>query len=288
MISVFDLIKTNLKTTLFGVVFLFLTDWSIAAPKTENHTDLISKAQNLILQKDRLQAMNVLIAGLKKENPKSIAYVELKRNLEDLSQLFISEKAQQVYELAITLKKTDINASTQKLTEALRIEPDHLTLLIDLSRNQLVKGDCNSAQDTISKSIQLIPFFEELKLLQAQVYICANQLIEYNQLRATVDIKKTNLVSQWQLVDIEKYDKKGQTNAALEAINVFKNLKLNHPEIYYWSWKLSKNTADGYKYINECKKMSTGAYRQYLMEPQLCRRLSEVESELKNVPNQSE
>lgn len=288
MKSAIDLIKKNLKTTLVSVVFSLVFIQSFAAPKTENYSDLISKAQNLILQKDRLQAMNVLVAGLKKENPKSNAYLELKKNLEDLSQMFITEKAQQVYELAITLKKTDLNASTQKLTEALRIEPDQLKILIELSRNQLIKGECNSAQDTISKNLHLIPYLEELKLLQAQIHLCSNQYSEYNQIRSTIDLKKTTIASLWVIADIEKYEKMGQLKTALESIAIFKSLKLNHPEINFWSWKLSKNTSDGYKYINECKKMTTGAYRQYLMEPQLCRRLGEVESELKNVPNQSE
>jgi hypothetical protein len=288
MNSKVDFLKFNLKTTLIGVVFCLATAHSLAVPKTENYSDLISKAQNLILQKDRLQAMNVLVAGIKKENSKSNAYLELKKNIEDLSQVFISEKAQQLYELAITLKKTDMTASTQKITEALRLEPDHLKLIIELSRNQITKGDCSSAQESLSKIIQLSPYIEELKLLQTQIYLCLNQMSELNQIRSTVDIKKSNYASQWILVDIEKFDKLGQNKAAIDSLILFKNLKLSHPEVNYWSWKLNKNTNDGYKYVNECKKMSTGAYRQYLMDPQLCRRLSEVESELKNVPNQSE
>lgn len=68
-----------IKTTLMSVVFCFQFEQAQSVSKTENYNDLISKAQNLVLQKDRLQAMNILVAGIKKENPKSIAYSEIGR-----------------------------------------------------------------------------------------------------------------------------------------------------------------------------------------------------------------
>lgn len=277
-----------IKTTLMSVVFCFQFEQAQAVSKTENYNDLISKAQNLVLQKDRLQAMNILVAGIKKENPKSIAYSELKKNIEDLSQIFISEKAQQIYELALTLKKSDLATSTQKLQESLRIEPDQIQVLIELGRNQIAKGECNSAQEMINKNNLLFPYLESLKILQSQIFLCLNQLPELITLRGSIDSKKTNYPVQWMLIDVEKYEKQGQTKLAIDTINNARNLKYYHPEFYYWMWKLSKNVNEATKYLTECKKMSTGTYRQYLMEPQLCRRLGEVESELKNVPNTAE
>ncbi|HWU44304.1 MAG TPA: hypothetical protein VN132_12725, partial [Bdellovibrio sp.] len=88
--------------------------------KAETYKDIIEKAYNLSLQKDRQQALNILLSALQKETrPQNIA--ELRKVLSDVSHVFFSDKAQQLYETGISFRKTDLNQAQTKLTEALRI-----------------------------------------------------------------------------------------------------------------------------------------------------------------------
>lgn len=93
--------------------------------KSETSQDIIEKAQNLILQRDRAQAINILANAIKRESGRSQSVVELKKTLNEIAALFFSDKAQQLYEVGITLKRTDLNQALQKITEALRMEPDN-------------------------------------------------------------------------------------------------------------------------------------------------------------------
>ena len=57
------------------------------ASKSETHKDIIAKAYNLSLQKDRQQALLILNAAIKKETrPQAVA--ELKKQLQNLHRSF--------------------------------------------------------------------------------------------------------------------------------------------------------------------------------------------------------
>lgn len=273
------------RAVLIGAALFFSATMSFARAG-ENHRDLIEKANNLSLQKDRTQAVNILVTALRKESPQSLAAKEIRQALQDISNVFLGEKALQLYELAISLRKSDPAQAQLRLQEALRFESDNLTIVTELARVQILRQDCQNAQEQITKSRKWNPYDETLQLVQAQAHLCLGELSAAQNLRQQIDFKKANLQKNWVLFDLEKSVLEKNELKAREHLLQLGKLEPQHPELSYWKWKLEKNPATknewGRKYSLTCKSLSAAQFRQHLLDPGLCRRTSEVEAELKS------
>jgi len=260
--------------------------------KTESYKDIIAKAYNLSLQKDRQQALLILNSAIKKETrPQAVA--ELKKTASELAQVFLSDKAQQLFEMGISLRKTDPNQALAKLNEASRAEADNSNIVNELARMMIAKNDCSGAKEIVSKQAALLPFDEELKLTMAQVLLCQGPSYELTQLLAGIDIKKSSYQLFWQSLDVEKSFKESNFVKTQESLSGLQKLDTKYPETSYWSWRVStalkrKNLEAAQKYVMSCKNISASQYRQYMIDPMLCRRISEVESEIKGLNGISE
>ncbi len=125
-----------------GAALLFLSTSAYAkSTGIETYKDIIEKAHNLSLQNDRPQALRILSVAVKKETrPQAIA--ELKKVSRELSQIFLSDKSQQLYESGLSLKKIDPGEALDKIQEALKLEPENSLIVIEQARLQMMRGDC--------------------------------------------------------------------------------------------------------------------------------------------------
>lgn len=253
--------------------------------KAETSKDIIEKAYNLSLQKDRAQAINVLVGAIKQETALRGSTAELSKALQQVSYLFYSDRAQQIYELALSLRRTDPSQAIQKMNEALRIESENLTLFNELQRMLLIKGDCSSALDNIAKVRVQNPFDEVLILLQAQSQACLGNWEEYKKTRELIDLKRNPQAKYWLTLDIEHVHLEKKHAKAKELMASLEKIDSRYPELLYWQWKLvdyAQKPAAAQKYIKECKNLSATLYRQYMTDVNLCRRVTEVENASKN------
>lgn len=270
-------------------VALFFTKFSAAAAG-ETYKDIIEKAYNLSLQKDRAQAISILTGALKKEGKKSAAQKELAAALDQVSKVFYSDKAQQLYELGLSLKASDPATATSKLQEASRLEPDNMSIEIALGRLALSSGDCDGAANRISKQKDLLQASEELRLLAAQVSLCQGKLEDYVNFRGVQDTKKSAFSTFWLSAEAEYLFKTGSFGKVQDLTESIQKTDARFPEASYWRWKAEtelkqKSDKSAQKYINLCKTLNSRQFRQYLPEPQLCRRTAEIESFLKKINN---
>lgn len=287
-----DLFK---KTTYIFVVFFILSAPAAKKEKASNHEaaenyqDLISKAQNLMLQKDRSQAMALLEKALNQLSPKSSGYVEVKNNISLLSRVFISEKAQQMYELALSTQRQDSAQSLSKINEALKIEPDHLLLLLTQSKVYLSRLDCKGAADTMGRVPNSLFTDSDVILNLRQIKICQ---LRKNESEVTIPPQVITDVNHekeiWTLINIEEFVTSKQWDRAQEKINFALSLKMNHPDFYYWQYKLAKPSDKNrsilaQKYILNCKNMSTKTIRSFSQDPFLCSKVNETEEDLKKI-----
>jgi predicted Zn-dependent protease len=259
--------------------------------KAETSKDIIEKAYNLSLQKDRSQAITILVNAIKQENARNGNTVELKKALQQVSYLFYSDRAQQTYELALSLKKTDPNQALQKMNEALRMETDNLTLFTETQRMILIKGDCSTALDNLTKERRQDPFDENLILLQAQAQACLGNWEDYKTTRDGFDIKKSNLQKYWTALEIEQALYEKSPVKARELIAALQKLDSKYPELHYWQWRVASGAEKvpfAQKYVKECKNISATVYRQYMTDVNLCRKVVEVEAATKNVNGTNE
>ncbi|WP_413943732.1 tetratricopeptide repeat protein [Bdellovibrio sp. HCB-162] len=283
-----------LRATL-GVALLFSGPSLFAQTKngkSETYKDIIEKAYNLSLQRDRQQALNILSSAIQKETrPQAVA--ELKKTVAEVSTIFFSDKAQQLFETGVSLRKTDVNQALDKVSEASRIEPDNLSIVNELARLMIAKGDCKNAQEAVQKQLTLVSFDEDLKLSMAQALACQGKWLEYQKVADTVAMKKSPQQKFWLALEMDKFLSAKNLTKAQEVLGTLKKADEKYPESFYWIWKFDQaqkksNLDIAQKYVMTCKNISANQYRQYMIDPMLCRRLTEVESELKGMNGTSE
>jgi tetratricopeptide (TPR) repeat protein len=276
------------RATLVVALFLFAPTLR-AANKSETYKDIIEKAYNLSLQHDRQQALMILVSAAKKETRKSALPSDLASALEEVSSLFYSDKAQQLYELALSLKQTDPPLAMSKLNEASLLEPDNLSILIEMQRVQIETGDCSSALKLGDKISEINPYSEMEKLHCGQAAVCAGKFEVYTAC-SPADPNKGSLGIYWQVANIERLYKKAEYSDALEHIAQVERANPRYPEAQYWRWKVEaelkqNNEKSGQKYLTDCHKLTPRQFRDLSPDPKLCRHLAEVENSLKKSHN---
>jgi hypothetical protein len=281
--------QTYRRATLIVALF-----FGVAAAKpagsTETYQDIIEKAYNLSLQKDRTQAIALLLGALKKESKKTTAQKELSAAIEQVSKVFYSDKAQQLHELALSLKSTDPGLALSKLQEAARLEPENTSIEVALMRLSLSNGDCAATAGRLLKQKDLASVLEDYRLVSAQTALCQGKFSDYLGIRAGIDMKNSSLAPFWQTAEMEYLYRTAAFAKAQEAALNLQKVDAGFPEALYWQWKAElelklKPDKVAQKYLNQCKTMNSRQVRLYLPEPMLCRRTTEVETFLKKNNN---
>lgn len=280
-------------TALLAALTMTSSVTKAAQPKTETAADIIEKAYTLSQQKERQQAVLMLVNAVKKEGKKNQKVTrDLLRALDQVSGIFYQDKAQQLYELGLSLKLSDPQVASQKMAEALKLEPDNQAIQISQVRFMIELGECSSAIAQAKKIKEANPFSEEIDLVLSQASVCVGQFEAYLALRTYADDKKSPLISHWNAVELEYQFKAGNFSKMLQIAKAAEESDPAFPETYYWEWrvqvesKLKAEDSAG-KYIKLCKGLSPRAQRVYVAEPFLCRRTLEVESFLKKNNNTS-
>lgn len=249
---------------------------------SEGPGDLIEKARNLSLQKDRTQATNILVSAMRREPANSTAFREMRVALEEISMVFFNDRAQQLYELALSLRKTDPKQAQSRLQEASRIEPDNLQVLNELARLQMIANNCDNAAESLAQIRKTNPFDEQTLLGSAQAAVCQNDWPLYTTLRSQAEGRKGSYKKSWLSLEVERADREKSESRAIDAVQALKGADPEHPELGYWEWRYGKvseqKNAAGARYLMTCKNLSTALLRRYLSEPFLCRKTADVEN----------
>jgi hypothetical protein len=288
------------KAAIFIAAFSFWfgqgSSLALVTTKSEGYKEIISKAQNLVLQKERSQALDLLYYALKQENPKGPAYKEIKKNMSSISRVFIFEKAQQAYELAISMRKQDLTQSYKTLKDGLSHEKDNLNLLLALSRLEVSKNECAVGKETFQKIPKPLSTDEEVQLLEAQLLFCGKENLEPSSISVAdqriiemqnFQLSNSSLGLYWSLLELRKFEIQKNEQKIKEKLKTLDSLAARqHPDLLYWQWKISKKTDPyrnqlGHKYILSCQSLSQRQSREYLIDPFLCQRVAEVEREMK-------
>ena len=260
---------------------MLLTVSTAAAGSPETYKDIIDKAYSLSLQKDRGQAILLLVNSIKKETKKTSAPRELFNALDQVSTIFFSEKAQQLYELGLSLKTSDTQVSLVKINESLKLESDNYLSLVSQMQIMLANGDCSSALEQGKKLHEINLYYEPLDLIVGQAAVCAGQFETYLQIKNKIDFKRSSLTLFWHILEVEYLNKTAAYQRAKDMLSYVQKTDPNFPEADYWQWKLSTDTKAAQKFVSGCKSLNAKLSRKYLPEPMLCKRIAEVESFLK-------
>ena len=218
-------------------------DVSTDAPQTntlETYRDLIEKAQNLTLQRDRIQTSQVLMRALKREKRGSQAFRELQRTLEELTTVFYSEKAQSLHSSAEALLDSKPHEAVDLLLEALRLEDGNVALLKTLTRAYLRLSECDKAESSVTQLEAMDAVSAEVKLLRLQSLNCQKN---YTALESELDEEQHELEPVERYLhgfEVDQLLRKHEFKKAKAAIVNWENKVPGYPEIYYWKWRLSQ------------------------------------------------
>lgn len=272
----------------FRPLFSFLVCFAVSVAgaqkekrRTEGPSDLIEKARNLSLQKDRAQAVNILVNAMKREPVQSAGFREMRQALDEISKIFLSDRAQQQYELGLSLRKTDPRQAQARFQEALRMEPENLQIVNELARLQLSQGECEAAHESLTQARRTNPYDEQSLLTSAQAAVCLNDWPLYTSLRSQAEGRRGAYKKNWVSLEAERAYRENSETRLQEAVQAMKNLVPDHPELSFWEWHFAKtpekkNEAAA-QYLNHCKSLSTATLRKFLAEPFLCKKTNEVE-----------
>lgn len=236
------------------------------------------------MQKDRTQAVMILESALHKENHKPSIILELKKTVQKIIRLFISDKAQSVYELSLSYLPKDMAMAIQKMNEASSLEPDNLLIQAQTIRFMLNKKDCGGAlnyaiRNNLKRWLEIDP---EVELIFAQIDVCDNKYAAVKAFFSQKDYKKNPFLKQWTLLEVLRTIEERNFSRAKELLtDLFKNFP-DDIEAHYFDWKLnliseSKSKSSGSKYLLSCKSLNSQKVRENIYDPWLCTRTNEIE-----------
>lgn len=273
---------------LLAIMFIYLgLAWAQQPPAVgsgasrESYLDIISKAQNLTLQRDRLQATQILIRASKVEKPGSVAQRQLRQTLTTLAEVLYTEKGQQLFELGQSLAEPKL--AVEKFAEALVLEPGNTKIMKNLARAKLRAQECSEALAASDKALEVDPCSPELQLVRLQALQCQGEqetahaylLSQTENLRALRPAFELavlrDLMGQKHWLDVRR------------KANEYKNLDKDFPEFHWVLFRAGQElkAADiqsGERYLRACQTPALEKIRRrYEIEPSLCLAQREVE-----------
>ncbi len=252
----------------------------------ETYKDLIQKARNLSLQQDRLQASQVLIRGLQRETRGSTAYKELARALEELTELFYTERAQSAFSTGESLAFSNSREAIEAYERALKIEDRNVSVLKALARLYLRNNECDLADTRVKQAEEMNPYSAEVKLLRLQVLSCQkggerllSRLAAYEQ-----DLEPVKKFCYG--LRLKEYMRVSDLKKARAVLTEWESSLPDYPEVFYWKWEISKATGSpdrlaASRYLQLCQSLSPRKRKQYSIDVNLCKGRETVEAFLK-------
>lgn len=259
---------TKAKVIILALITMAISS-ALAAPKA------ITSARELLLKKDRVGASQILVEAFGKAS--GPGKVEIARELERLTSVFLTEQGQKNFELAESMLYEAQSGAEAKYEEALVLEPGNVQVLMGLVRAKMTAGDCAGAEESLNEVEKINPILPEKKIFRYKTALCLKKPLVgvENDPAFKGDLKVAlKLVQIENLFNIQKIK---------EALAHLKEIQSNPlPEVSYWQYKLHENepalgSEAAQKYADACKSISPSMRRQFKLEPRLCKKTEEVE-----------
>jgi hypothetical protein len=259
------------------------------ANQKESYKDLISKSQNLSLQRDRLQACQILIRALQKETKNTTSYRELKNSLEELSSVFYTDKAQSIFSQGDSLVDLKTKEAIDKYQEALKLEEGNMSVFKALARAQLRLDDCRGAEATLKSAESFDPVSGEVQLLKLQTLKCQKDYALSEKL-ASKDLDLEGFEKYTKVFALDEAVRKKDFKKARQILSTWETQAVDYPEIYFWKWQIGNeqnmpDKASGEKYAQLCKALSVRKRKSFNLDVELCKNKDDVEAKIKTLKN---
>lgn len=260
---------------IFGLIVAF-TFSTVAAnkpatkkedPSTQSR-EIIEIAQNLLLQKDRDQAVRLLNKAQITEKNKAMAG-EIRSILKDIGSLFLYDKSQQEFESSISFKKTDPSKWLAAVERAQKIEPDNTLIMYELIRNQISKRNLNRAKEILEEFRAKNPFDKNVVLATVFIHLASNDGKDLTSAKTRLkDLQLPNHNAIASYIELLERVLAGNKEKALAAIAVLKKEDSLNPQISYWESRIAGKPKTDDDSI--CESFPEHYYRRYYHDLFFC------------------
>lgn len=197
----------------------------------ETYRDQISKSQVLLLQQNRTQALSVLHSALIKEDKKSMAYLELSKNIKKTAEYFLSEKSQQFYELAVAQFSKDKKQALNSFRQAYSLDGTNTLIIKGTIFTHLSLGDCRSAQELLNQLKELVALDGDIIPFSVLQLICLKEKDPLKR-QGFKDLASWPLREFWMINNLRWAELEG-VKLSWSSLVPSEN---SDPEFYYFLW----------------------------------------------------
>ena len=253
--------------------------------------EAIEKARDLALKKNRVEAAATLRRALVESNTSAKARTKLTEALNQISNLFFTDKGQKVFESGQATMWDAPDLALARFRESLALEDQNLQVLNGVARVQILKQDCDGAIQTLQAARKLNPFYAESAVLEMRALVCKNNFEAFRE-----KAKSAPVMDKWQeqfvqyLHAIDSHQQKSYKKSS-DTLSKLASEQPQFPEPHWVQAKISaelgKDNEDSLqKYISLCKAVTARERKRFALEPRMCTNLKEAEDELakKRVP----
>lgn len=226
---------------------------------------------NLLLNKgDRFGALNLLHQSKKPEDKKLIPLV---------ANQFFKQKTQELSELALSFWLRDRKSAELNVNDALKIEPDNLSILIQKWLLLIEKKECKQVNEEIKPWVKF-DTLDVVKLIKAR----AEALCQSNN--EVLSTPGKGLKIFWIAMELQHEIEKERWDKAQALLEQAIKTNPTMPEIYYFKTKINqalKLSIDepARKYLALCRNITHRQTREFLLQPFLCQRTKDIENLIK-------
>ncbi len=258
-----------------------------ASEQTETYHDIIQKAQNLTLQRDRLQTSQVLLRAISRESKNTVGYREMTKALSELTSVFYTEKAQSVFVAGESLYEAKPREALDQFLEALRLEDGNVAILKTTARCELTLGECTKADTYVKSAEAMDPYSPEVRLLRLQVLDCSKAGDDVMAAKLdTVDDDLGTLAKFAHGIEIKNLVREKELKKAKAVLTTWETQMSDYPEIFYWKWELSRlagspERAPALRYSTLCQNLTLHKRKSYILDVDLCKGKDAVDAYLK-------
>ena len=247
----------------------------------------IERAQALVLQKDRLRAVDLLLKALARETKGGAGHRELTKALDEIGDVFVTEQGQAAWSLAESSVDARPREALDSYQLALKLEPGNATVMKGLARAHVALGECDRADATVKLAESINPSSAEIRLLKMQAADCQGKHAVVAELLVAKDVDMEPLAGRMKSLQAKELLRRKEWRKSKALLAQWEQASPDDPEILYWRWRFSEATlqpdrSSAIRYVQACQNLSPRRRKAFRLDVDLCKGKDVVEAYLKS------
>lgn len=265
------------RNTITAVGALWLAAVFVLPIGLSANNTAITKAKNLSLQRDRIQATKLLRDAISRQKENSKEARKLKKALDKFSSIFYTAKALQAYETGRSFIDSNEMQAKESFEEAHKLEKQNIKPMLALAEFNLKINDCSEAMSWVNKAELVNPYNKKHKYLKLFSMACLGRVDEIKEQKKQLTPSVKN--DYYLLSLAQAFIKEGEWKESEALLVKIKDRKL--PELHYFNGVIARSLdkesflEDFANYVGLCRDLEK-ARKKYPYDPRICRESANI------------